>query len=61
MLSAFENAALEINDFSDQAGCRPGANFTNILHKTFTLIDPKSIKNTFKSSVSFYAFGDMRA
>jgi len=31
-------------------------NFTNILRAAFTLIDPKSIKNTVKSSLSFYTF-----
>ncbi len=31
-------------------------NFTNILPKAFTLVDPESVKNTFKSSVTFYAF-----
>ncbi len=35
----------------------PGVNFTNILHAAFTLVDPESIKNTVKSSVSVYAFG----
>ncbi len=34
----------------------PGVNFTNILRAAFTLVDPKSVKNTVKSSVSFYAF-----
>ncbi len=36
---------------------RSSVNFTNVLHVAFTLIDPKSVKNTVKSSVSFYAFG----
>jgi len=36
---------------------RPGVNFINILRAAFTLVDPKSVKNTVKSSVSFYAFG----
>ncbi len=35
----------------------PCVKFTNVLRAAFTLIDPKSIKNTVKSSVSFYAFG----
>ncbi len=35
----------------------PGLNFINVLHIAFTLVDPKSIKNTVKSSVSFYSFG----
>jgi len=35
----------------------PGVNFTNVLHKAFTLVDPKSVKNAVKSSVFFYAFG----
>jgi len=32
-------------------------NFTYFLHEAFTLVDPESVKNTVKSSVSFYAFG----
>ncbi len=32
-------------------------NFTKVLCAAFTLVDPKSVKNTVKSSVSFYAFG----
>jgi len=32
-------------------------NFTFVLRKAFTLVYPKSVKNTVKSSVSFYAFG----
>jgi len=35
----------------------PGVNFINILRTAFALSDPKSIKNTVDSSVSFYAFG----
>jgi len=35
----------------------PGVNFNNILLVALTLVDPDSIKNTVKSSVSFYAFG----
>jgi len=35
----------------------PGVNFINILCTAFALVDPKSVKNTGKSSVSFYAFG----
>jgi hypothetical protein len=34
-----------------------GVNFTNVLRTAFTLVDPKNIKNTVKSSSSFYAFG----
>jgi len=34
----------------------PSVNFINILHEAFTLVDPESVKNTAKSSVSFYAF-----
>jgi len=34
-----------------------GVNITNILLKAFMLVDPESVKNTVKSSVSFYAFG----
>jgi len=36
---------------------RTGVNFINILCTAFALVDPKSVKNTVKSSVSFYAFG----
>ncbi len=36
---------------------RSRVNFTNILRAAFTLVDPESVKNAFKSSVSFYAFG----
>jgi len=36
---------------------RPSVNFINILCTAFMLVDPKSIKNTVKSLVSFYAFG----
>ncbi len=35
---------------------KSGVNFINILCTTFTLIDPKSVTNTIKSQVSFYAF-----
>jgi len=35
----------------------PGVNFINVLRTVFTLVDPESVKNTVKSSVSFYAFG----
>jgi hypothetical protein len=34
-----------------------GVNFTNVLRTAFTLVDCKSVKNTFKSPESFYAFG----
>ncbi len=34
-----------------------GVNFTNVLRPAFTLVDLESVKNTVKSSVSFYAFG----
>ncbi len=37
-----------------------GVNFTNIFMLSFKLVDPKSVKNTVKSSVSFYAFGICR-
>jgi len=36
---------------------RPCVNFTNLLPAAFALVDPESVKNTVKSSVSFYAFG----
>jgi len=35
----------------------PGVNFINVSSTAFALVDPKSVKNTVKSSVSFYAFG----
>jgi len=35
----------------------PGVNFINVLRTAFALVDPKSVKNTVKSSVTFYAFG----
>ncbi len=35
----------------------PGVNFINVLRTTFVLVVPESVKNTVKSSVSFYAFG----
>jgi hypothetical protein len=35
----------------------PGVNFINVLCTAFALVDPESVKNTVKSSVSFYAFG----
>ncbi len=31
--------------------------FNNVLRTAFALVDPKSVKNTVRSSVSFYAFG----
>jgi hypothetical protein len=34
-----------------------GVNSNNILRTSFMLVDPKSIKNTVKSSMSFYTFG----
>jgi len=34
-----------------------GVNFTNVLRTAFALVDPESVKNTVKSSVSFYTFG----
>ncbi len=34
-----------------------GVNFINILLTAFALIGPKSVKNSNKSSVSFYTFG----
>ncbi len=35
----------------------PGLNFINVLHTAFILVNPKSVKNTVKSYVYFYAFG----
>jgi len=35
----------------------PSVSFINDLRTAFALVDPKSVKNTVKSSVSFYAFG----
>ncbi len=34
-----------------------GVNFINVLYTAFTLVDPESVKNTVKSSVTFYTFG----
>jgi hypothetical protein len=36
---------------------RAGVNFINVLRTAFALVESKSVKNTVKSSVSFYAFG----
>ncbi len=36
-----------------------GVNFINILCTAFALVDPKSIKNTVKSSVPFMLLGSM--
>ncbi len=36
---------------------RLGFNFTNIIQAAFALVDPKSVKNTDKSSLLFYTFG----
>jgi len=36
---------------------RSGINFINVLCTAFALVDPKSVKYTVVSSVSFYAFG----
>ncbi len=35
----------------------PSVNFINFLSTAFALIDPESIKNRVKSSMSFYTFG----
>jgi hypothetical protein len=35
----------------------PGVNFINVLRVAVAPVDPKSVKNTVKSSVSFYTFG----
>ncbi len=42
-----------------EVGRRPqvGVNFINVLCTAFALVDPESVKNTVKSSVSFYVFG----
>ncbi len=41
---------------------QPGLSFINILRAAFALVDPKSVKNTVKSSVSvFLRFWDLRA
>ncbi len=37
-------------------GRDPGLNFINVLRTAFMLVDPKSVKNTVKSYLSFYAF-----
>jgi len=38
-------------------GQTEGVNFINVLCTAFALVDPKSVKNTVKLSVSFYTFG----
>jgi len=38
----------------------PCVNFTNVLRAAFALIDPESIKNAVKSSVSFTLLGSAR-
>jgi len=38
-------------------GSNLGLNFINVLRTAFSLVDPESVKNTVKSSVSFYTFG----
>ncbi len=35
---------------------KPSVNFTSILCAAFTLVDPESVKNTVRSSISFYDF-----
>ncbi len=49
--------AARIGKLGNLLGLAPGMNFTKVLHEAFTLIDPESVKNVVKSSVSFYAFG----
>jgi len=39
----------------------PGVNFINVLCSAFTLVEPKSVKNTVKSSVSFMLSGSAGA
>ncbi len=34
-----------------------GLNFINVLRTAFALVDPESVKNAVKSSVSFYSVG----
>jgi len=41
----------------NMATTEPGVNFSNVLHGAFTLIIPKSAKNTVKSSVFFTLLG----
>jgi hypothetical protein len=50
-LNILENAIYRI--FRGEAD----VNFTKVLSTAFTLVDPEIVKNTNKSSVSFYAFG----
>jgi len=47
----------KVRDYAVVSLSGSGVNFINILRTAFTLVDPKSIKNTVKSKVSFYAFG----
>ncbi len=37
--------------------CQAGVYFTNIIHPAFTHVDPETVKNTVKSSVSFTLLG----
>jgi len=41
---------------AQNAAC-PGVHFINVICTAFALVDPESVKNTVKSSVSLYAFG----
>ncbi len=43
-------------DQSCDGNASPCVNFTKIIYTAFTLVDPKSVKNIVKSSVSFYTF-----
>ncbi len=38
---------------------RSGVNFINVLRTAFALVDPESVKNTVRSSVSFTLLGSM--
>ncbi len=50
-------ALLRKLEHGENQSLTPGVNFINVLHTAFALVDSKSIKNTVKSSVCFYAFG----
>ncbi len=45
------------NRFAGHCAEIPGVNFFNVLRAAFAHADPKSVKNTVKSALSFYAFG----
>ncbi len=51
------NCARKKHSDRSQSDFKPGVDFINVLRAAFAPVDPKSVKNTVKSSVTFYAFG----